>query len=190
MMAAMPPNAGPALLEADVAGESRIVFDLDGTLFDPCDFERPALASVADWLRDRSGRALDGLTRALWMRREANRHRAGLFDETLAEFDLPITWGVECARRFHDYPAAELANTISLKGLLSDLRSESCRLALVSNGYPELQRRKLDRLGVAGLFDVCVICDPRVPDQLKPSHWAWNPPRGLAWRASGDTRGR
>lgn len=182
MTAASPPIARPETLGAALAGESRIVFDLDGTIYDPRDFERPALASVADWLRERSGRALDGLTRALWLRREANRHRAGLFDEALAEFGLPVAWGEECARRFHEYPAAELAGAGSLKGLLSDLRSERRRLALVSNGYPEVQQRKLDRLGLAGLFDVCVICDPRVPEQLKPSRWAWS--RLADWRGA------
>ena len=32
----------------------RIAFDLDGTLYDTRDFERPALASVAHWLRETS----------------------------------------------------------------------------------------------------------------------------------------
>ncbi len=169
-------------LVAALAGESRIVFDLDGTLYDARDFERPALAAVADWLREKSGRALDGLARALWTRREANRHRTGLFDEVLAEFDLPVEWGEECATRFREYPAVELTGAGSLKGLLSGLRSERRRLALVSNGYPEVQQRKLDRLGVAGLFDVCVICDPRVPEQLKPSRWAWS--RLADWRGA------
>ena len=46
-----------------------------------------------------------------------------------------------------------------------------------------LQQRKLDRLGVTELFDVCVFCDPGVPEGLKPSRWAWDQPRGMAWRA-------
>jgi putative hydrolase of the HAD superfamily len=182
MTAAMTPIAGPETLEAALASESHIAFDLDGTLYDPRDFERPALASVADWLRDRSGRALDGLTRALWSRRESNRHRVGLFDETLAQFGLPVAWGEECARLFHEYPAAELMGADSLKGLLTNLRSDRRRLALVSNGYPEVQQRKLYQLGLAELFDVCVICDPRVPEQLKPSRWAWS--RLADWRGA------
>ena len=182
MSAATAALAGSEELAGALAGESRIVFDLDGTLYDARDFERPALAAVADWLRERSGRMLENLTRALWSRRELNRHRPDLFDDTLAEFGLPVEWAGECARRFHAYPAAELADAISLKELLSDLRSERCRLALVSNGHAAVQQRKLDRLGVTELFDVCVICDPGVPEELKPSRWAWD--RLAEWRGA------
>jgi len=154
-------------------GASRVVFDLDGTLYDTRDFERPALASVVEWLRLRSGEPLDGLLSRLWSRRESARHERGLFDALLAECGLPVEWGAECAKRFHDHPGIELAQSNSLRSDLEALRSDNCRLALVSNGYPDLQQRKLRLLGMRNLFDVCIYCDPRRPAQLKPSEWAW-----------------
>jgi FMN phosphatase YigB (HAD superfamily) len=163
----------PEALLAKVSAASRIVFDLDGTLYDTRDFERPALAAVVDWLRSRSGQPLLGLLHALWFRRESERHRTGLFDDLLAEYGLPISWGRECARRFHEYPGAELQRANSLKGQLEALCADDRRLALVSNGYAELQQRKLAQLQLGSMFDICVFCDPRRPDQLKPSAWAW-----------------
>lgn len=172
----------PEDLLAKVSGATRIVFDLDGTLYDTRDFERPALASVVDWLRSRSGQPLHGLLHTLWTRREADRHRTGLFDDLLAEYGLPVSWGSECARRFHEYPGAELQRAESLKEKLEALCAENRRLALVSNGYAELQQRKLAQLQLGSMFDICVFCDPRRPDRLKPSAWAW---AELAhWRSS------
>jgi FMN phosphatase YigB (HAD superfamily) len=163
----------PEELARALTGEVRVVFDLDGTIYDPRDFERPALAAVVVWIREQSGRAHPGATEALQARRERDRHCRGLFDEWLAVEGLPVSWGAECRRRFHAYPGEELRMSASLRPLLEALRDGGSPLALVSNGYPEVQRRKLDRLGVANLFDACVICDPAVPDRLKPSAWAW-----------------
>jgi FMN phosphatase YigB (HAD superfamily) len=166
-----------------LTGESRVAFDLDGTLYDPRDFERPALASVVAWVREVSGHALPDATEFLWTRRERDRHQHGLFDEWLKEEGLPVSWGAECRLRFHAHPGEELRKSASLKPLLKSLHDGGSRLALVSNGYPEVQYRKLTRLGVTDLFDACVICDPAIPERLKPSAWAWTELGD--WRDSG-----
>jgi len=152
----------------------RIAFDLDGTLYDTRDFERPALAAVADWLREKSGRPLAGLTEHLWKRREAERHRPGLFDDALAGHDLPVVWGAECLRRFHAHPADELKHAASLKDYLLELRGDGRRLALVSNGPEALQARKCASLELGGIFEMCIYCDPKWPERQKPSPWAWS----------------
>ena len=170
-----------ALLQA-LAPESKIVFDLDGTLYDPRDFERPALASVVDWLIEKSGRPLPGMMQTLWSRRETDRHRPGLFDDLLTEHGLPAAWGEECFRRFHSHPGVELERAASLKQQLDELRSGGRRMALVSNGDPAMQQRKLARLDLRGSFDICVYCDPRRPERLKPSFWAWT--QLAAWRST------
>ena len=163
----------PEELLGALAGESRIAFDLDGTLYDSRDFEKPALAAVVAWLRERSGRALAGATEALWSRRERDRHRPGLFDDLLESNGLPSSWGKECLERFHAHPGLELESTASLKGLIATLRAGDRGIALVSNGSPGLQQRKLDRLGLTHAFDACIFCDPNLPERLKPSAWAW-----------------
>jgi len=159
----------------------RIAFDLDGTVYDTRDFERPALAAVAEWLRTKSGSQLPGLPQRFWARRETSRHRAGLFDDLLVEYGLPAAWGRECLRRFHEYPAHELKQADSLRGFLGDLRARGSRLALVSNGPAALQMRKSDSLGLAGIFDACIYCSPDSPERQKPSAWAWS--QLTEWRA-------
>jgi FMN phosphatase YigB (HAD superfamily) len=175
-------SSGKAALVARLRAFPRVVFDLDGTLYDVRDFERPALAAVAAWLRTRSGTCLAGLEQALQRRREADRHRPGLFDEQLQAYGLPAAWGAECAERFHAYPASELRSCDSLRDELGLLRSCGCRLALVTNGRPTLQVRKLQMLGLEELFDERIFCDPSDPGHLKPAPWAWS--CLTAWRAA------
>jgi FMN phosphatase YigB (HAD superfamily) len=175
----------PEELLTALEGCPRIAFDLDGTLYDVRDFERPALAAVAEWLRERSARDLPGLAEALWARRERDRHAPGLFDEQLARHGLPAEWGTECRARFHAHSAGELVSAASLGTQLDALKRQGSRLALVSNGPPALQQRKLERLGLVGDFDVHVYCDPAVPGRLKPSGWAWE--LLASWRGAFET---
>ncbi|MEO8019651.1 MAG: HAD family hydrolase [Pseudomonadota bacterium] len=170
-----------ARLTDSLGTDERLVFDLDGTLYDTRDFERPALAAVCEWLRERSGELLQGAEQALWERRETDRHRPGLFDDLLRERGLPREWGAECLRRFHAYPGDELLHSPSLKPLLLTLRARGRALALVTNGRREVQQRKLQALGLSEVFDRAVYCDPARPRELKPSAWAWSELQD--WRA-------
>jgi FMN phosphatase YigB (HAD superfamily) len=163
-----------ARLDRALSGAERLVFDLDGTLYDTRDFERPALAAVCEWLRERSGQKLLGAELALWKRRESDRHRPGLFDDLLRDHDLPVSWGVECLKQFHGYPGRELAQADSLRPLLTELRARGRVLALVTNGWRELQQRKLESLRLEQMFERVVYCEPARPEELKPSGWAWN----------------
>jgi FMN phosphatase YigB (HAD superfamily) len=169
----------PTLVESheqlltQLQGLARVVFDLDGTLYDTRDFEYPALDAIVEWLRQRSAMPLAGLPAALKARRHADRHRPRLFDDLLPTVGLPAEWGAECAARFRSYPATELARAQNLGGALRALRLRGCLLALVTNGRPDLQQRKLQQLGLEGIFDACIYCDPSCPDQLKPAPWAW-----------------
>ncbi len=60
-------------LSEELGGIESIAFDLDGTLYDTRDFERPALDAVAQWLRMKSGKPLRNLATELCNRRERDR---------------------------------------------------------------------------------------------------------------------
>jgi len=180
------PSVPPALgLLGRLRGAPQIVFDLDGTLYDTRDFERPAIAAVVSWLRENTGEPLDGLQEALQQRRETDRHRAGLFDELLPMYGLPVALGEQCAAQFQAYSGAELGAALCLRLELNTLRSTGHRLALVTNGRATLQQRKLRLLGLEKMFDVCVYCDPAKHVQLKPSAWGWEQLR--TWRDGSPT---
>jgi FMN phosphatase YigB (HAD superfamily) len=173
-------TAGSARFLSEFDDLRRIAFDLDGTLYDPRDFERPALAAVVEWLRGRSGETLDGMSEALCSRRESERHRPGLFDDLLGRYRLPTDWGPECAARFQAYPGTELADAPSMREDLVELGSRGCQLALVTNGRESLQQRKIRLLGFEGIFDLCIYCEPARPEHLKPANWGWEQLR--SWR--------
>jgi FMN phosphatase YigB (HAD superfamily) len=171
----------PAQLVSLLAPFPCVVFDLDGTVYDVRDFERPALRGIAEWLRGHSGMELAHAEQELWRVREADRHGRSLFDDFLRSHGLPPEWAPECVRLFRDYDGAALAQSESLRPQLLGLRESGSALALVSNGRSEIQMRKLRMLRVADLFEKVVFCEPERPWRLKPSVWAW---QELApWRA-------
>lgn len=163
----------------------RVVCDLDGTLYDVRDFERPALSAVAAMLRTRSGLDLSGIETAMWTMRETDRHGSRLFDNTLAAYGLPVEWVKSCIDCLRGHGVEGLRNVPSLGPILSRLRDHGHRLALVSNGRPELQARKLAALGLAELFDHCIYCHPDRSEELKPNPWAWQALEN--WRSEEET---
>jgi len=81
------------------------------------------------------------------------------------------------------------------------LRSQGCRLALLTNGGSKGQRRKIDRFGLARLFDVILIegevgfgkPDPRIYAQALaaldvPATEAWMVGDNLEWDVAGPQR--
>jgi len=81
------------------------------------------------------------------------------------------------------------------------LRSQGCRLALLTNGGSKGQRRKIDRFGLAGLFDAILIegevgfgkPDPRIYAQALaaldvPATEAWMVGDNLEWDVAGPQR--
>jgi len=81
------------------------------------------------------------------------------------------------------------------------LRSQGCRLALLTNGGSKGQRRKIDRFGLAGLFDAILIegevgfgkPDPRIYTHALaaldvPATEAWMVGDNLEWDVAGPQR--
>jgi putative hydrolase of the HAD superfamily len=103
-----------------------------------------------------------------WYWADPERHRVGRLDLAAARREV-----VDIALKeigVHDSPLAQKIgdkyHALRDEGLrpFADaietvhwLRANACRLGLLTNGSAEMQRRKINRFGLAGLFDVILI---------------------------------
>jgi putative hydrolase of the HAD superfamily len=141
-----------------VAQRARVfAFDLDDTLYPERAFIEGGLVAA--------GRALEASLPAplgagrvfLEVLREDGPFR--LFDAGLARLGLERRperiAGLVAAYRGHD---PSIAPFPGVREMLAALRARGAMLAIVTDGYPDVQRRKLDRLGFAAAFDAVVLC--------------------------------
>lgn len=141
-----------------------VLFDFDHTLFDSHASEQAAFASTLESVgiepADDVFARYDRINQALWRRVESGdigpnevkvRRFETLMDELGRRAD-PIAMGATFVRGLTDhgelYPAAA--------SLLESLAGR-VRLGMVTNGIGSVQRGRLDRLGVADLFESTAI---------------------------------
>jgi putative hydrolase of the HAD superfamily len=144
-----------------------VVFDLDDTLYLERDFVRSGFAAVDAWLAAHHG--LCGFEAHAWALFLAGR-RGDVFDQALPMLGLGPRPAL--IRRLVDVyrehrPAIRLEP--AAPDLLAALRGR-CRLALLTDGYHDTQRRKVAALGLEHW------CDPVVcTDQWGRAHWKPSP---------------
>lgn len=144
-----------------------VVFDLDDTLYLERDFVRSGFAAVDAWLAAHHG--VDDFQAHAWELFLAGR-RGDVFDRALPMVGVEprpdlIRRLVEVYREH--VPAIQLEP--AAPDLLAALRGR-CRLALLTDGYHDTQRRKVAALGLADW------CDPVVcTDQWGRAHWKPSP---------------
>jgi putative hydrolase of the HAD superfamily len=144
-----------------------IIFDLDDTLYAERQYVLSGFGAVARWAEAELGlpaaesyAALAGLY--------AQGVRGSTFDQWLAQRGLPgaeLTPRMVAAYRAH---APELRPFPEAPALLAQLRRDH-RLGLVSDGYLDVQRRKLAALGLEPLLDAVVFSDELGRVCWKPS---------------------
>lgn len=144
-----------------------IVFDMDDTLYDERQYVLSGFHAVARWAE-----AELGLPAAASYAELAGLYAQGVrgstFDQWLTAHGLPtieLTPRLVAVYREHEptlRPFPEVAD------LLAQLRYDH-RLGLVSDGYLEVQRRKLAALGLAPLLDAVVFSDELGRASWKPS---------------------
>ena len=132
-----------------------IIFDLDDTLYPERDYVLSGFDAVARWIEVRAG-ADAGNTRAGLVELFDGGAKRDAFDRWVSARRLPDAISVESmVRVYRDHdPLIELAP--QTRALLTDLR-EHHRLGLITDGRADVQRRKLEALGVAELVDATVV---------------------------------
>jgi putative hydrolase of the HAD superfamily len=144
-----------------------ILFDLDDTLYPERDYVLSGLRAVASWAEGRLGIPTERgflQLKALFERGV----RGNTFDVWVGDhgrMDGELVAAMVDVYRTHQ-PA--LRPFPEVPALLTELRRRYL-LGLVSDGYGDVQRRKLMALGVARYFDAVVLSDELGSNAWKPS---------------------
>jgi putative hydrolase of the HAD superfamily len=141
-----------------------ILFDLDDTLYPEADYVRSGHRAIAQTLASRTGNPTDSVYAAL--RYDYCKFgRAGLFDRIVAAYGLPSSLVKELVRTYRLH-TPQLSLDPRVRDLLTDLRKQH-KIAVVTDGDANMQKEKVQALGLAGLVDLVVYCwelDARKPD--------------------------
>jgi putative hydrolase of the HAD superfamily len=134
-----------------------LLFDLDDTLYPRDAFVQSGFAAVARHIAAhwpcRAEAVHDTLNQA---RRSGMAGRE--FQALYRAHDLPPSLLPTLIDLFRNHTPA-IALDAGVAGMLQRLRAEGWRLGLVTNGHPGVQRRKIQTLGLGGLFDCVVYAD-------------------------------
>ena len=131
-----------------------ILFDLDGTLFDDRQYIRGGLRHAGTVLAARTGVDLtDELLEAYFER----GYTESTFDTVLDEHGLSTELVPTLVTAYHDNDADlwPFPDTVSTLGVLADM----CQLGVITGGTNG--REKIDRLGLAGYFEVVYVTAER-----------------------------
>jgi putative hydrolase of the HAD superfamily len=144
-----------------------VVFDLDDTLYPERDFVLGGFLAAARWAETHLGiPADDGYTEL--RRLYESGVRGDTFNRWLEALGIeaaPIVPRLVDAYRRHEPRLEPFPDAV---GVLYRLRPR-LRVGLLSDGYLDVQRRKLDALNVAHLFDAVVFSDEWGREAWKPS---------------------
>jgi putative hydrolase of the HAD superfamily len=147
-------------------------FDLDDTLYPYEHFVESGFHAVARHLADTCGREA-GATRAALQRARVT-HRGRELQRLCSELQLPLSMvpGLLDVFRAH---RPGIALEPAVHEMLRTIRRDGWRLAIVTNGPPAIQERKVEALGLATLVDHVCYADAR-PGCGKPHPAAFESP--------------
>ena len=142
-----------------------IIFDLDDTLYEERDFFRGGFAAVAEELTRRRVARAEHAAAMLEYYHHAES-RGGVFQKLAAELGFPPEWIPELVARFRAHePRIQLASDAA--AVLPRLKTRF-RLGCVTDGWAEVQRRKISALGVSTYLDAMLVTDELGTEFWKP----------------------
>ena len=133
-----------------------VVFDLDETLHRQRRFTVAGYASVSRWVEQQTGRSSRETFSRLW-----GMYRRGQGSVAYQTLCAELGWPAERAAillKYHRAHPTHLRLTRSAELALKAMRP-SWRIGILTNGVPELQRRKIDGLGLSAYVDAIVYAD-------------------------------
>jgi putative hydrolase of the HAD superfamily len=134
-----------------------ILLDLDDTLYDEAEYVISGFRVVAKKIAALSGAEIEDI-HAHMLAELASQGRGRIFDATLAAFDVNVTAAVvhDLVERYREhrpsiqfYPEAEQ---------VLDMLNEDYRIAIVTDGLPVMQKKKIEALGLNARVDAVIYC--------------------------------
>lgn len=144
-------------------GFENIFFDLDNTVYNQRDYDRPAFTEVfAEFCGDIAPDRF--VEKLLAYKRVKGGEYRYLFNDAFDWLDQPDADVRTAVKKYRAHDCRELSRQRSLAGVLSKLQNSGKKLFLVTNGWQEIQNRKLDALEIRDFFAEIYICQPGNPD--------------------------
>ncbi|MEP3439254.1 MAG: HAD family hydrolase [Hoeflea sp.] len=132
-----------------------VLFDLDDTLYPEAAYVRSGHRVIAQRIAARTGNTADSVYSTL--RYDYCKFgRAGLFDRMIEAYGLPADIVRELVKSYRLHKP-ELTLDPEVRRLLATLRSDY-RIAIVTDGDVNMQKAKVEALGLSGLVDLVVYC--------------------------------
>jgi putative hydrolase of the HAD superfamily len=146
-----------------------VIFDLDGTLLDRQATFELHLAEQAKRLVGflPSDLTPDYVQRMLVLDQNGYAPRDQFYRDAEAELHLPVGAASVLLADFRQHFPEQCIPFAGMHETLQVLRDRGIVLGLITNGTVEMQGRKIERLGIAPLFDVIIISEAegvRKPD--------------------------
>ena len=142
-----------------------VLFDIDDTLYVEGDFFRSGFASAAAHLESLSAGPADRAYDLL-VSLHFDEGREGVFDKAAARLGFPAEWVPDLVQRFRAH-APQITLAPDAIPALERLRGKY-KLGAVTDGHAEVQRRKVEALGLEPLLDALVVCDDHGRHRWKP----------------------
>ncbi|MDR3399313.1 MAG: HAD hydrolase-like protein [Pandoraea sp.] len=163
----LPPSRLGSVRGLDAPLPPVVVFDMDDTLYPEADFVRSGYRAIAervwhDWHVD-----IEPELR----RRFAAGQRGDLMSAALANLGVCVPEeyvGAVLVKTYREHRPS-ISPYVEVVPVLTELRNRGHRLALLTDGWAAVQRRKLEALGLTGFFDEIVVTDELGRDAWKPS---------------------
>ncbi len=134
-----------------------LIVDLDDTLYPQRQFMESGFAAVARYLATQHGLDVRTLTAALQQALAAGESRHA-FQRLCADHQLPESCVGLMLQEFREHqPVLTLDEGVA--GTLRRLRNTGWRIAILTNGLPSVQERKLQALGLPALVDHIVYAE-------------------------------
>lgn len=145
-----------------------VVFDLDDTLYPEHAYVASGFRAVAEWIEQRFGFDAQTVYADFWTM-FSEGVRGDIFNRWLEKQGIADTEIVSEFVRVYRGHEPEIAPYPEALSVLSALRALGIRLGLLSDGYLEVQRRKLKALGIQHFFEAVTFSDELGREHWKPS---------------------